>query len=1164
MLLIVYTVLLLPLFQSATTGRVYIVTPDDHYYPNTTCHHCHNLQHYLLNTTKYFTSNTQLLFLPGLHHLHTDLIIQNIHNISLIGNSMANVTMPEAVIQSECDISKKGMVFVNITNLTIANMIINHCQGQFPNISQAAVLIKECNNVVMFSVHIHTRVSWFTSCAVMVVNLVGNIHLSHITCHGIYLYCNVTSVYKTNSVVLINHYHLNTDDHCKFHLVNPLDVLVLQNSIVTLQISNMSVKSVLCTPANKQYMNVFHITGSVAVLIINCEFINNHFFGVLLLFTSSNSATLKFISCRFLNNAINFQLISVKAENCSTAQIISCVFQNNKNSDNIISMTNVNTTISSSIFHDNQNVHEILHLTSNAVFESGTLILQSVDFYNNSIRNSTYSYLIQVTNIVFVLTGNLHFIKNVVSSSLIQLGTYSVIIFNEGIMKFSENIAIYLIDFRYHSETISIAENTTLVFSKNHVCAIFGVSIMAFPPCIFQYFSNIPFNQRHLKDRNYLITFDNNYIIKGCYNIAIIPLTNCRWLPDSLFSNMLPLNVNKNFVKFVNKTDNYDYDTISQSNFQKTICFCKDAQHPDCNATDLGYLYAGQTLNIYLTHNPKRVSSNSVQITFESDVNESYISPCMIDATENLKRVHSKCTKVTYVIAFPTVSWCAIFLKITYHSDREINIFYIRQHSCPQGFVKTEGKCVCDPNLGHFGVLACNINDQTIVRPGNSWISATTHNSSFVYYISLHCYDCLIYSSNLKFSAPNSQCRFNRSSVLCGECQQGLSTTFSSSRCQRCSNMYLLLIVPFAIAGLLLVLMLFTLNLTVTDGTINVFILYVNITGISAPALFHEFTFLYTFTSLANLDLGIQTCFYNGMDDYAKMWLQLAFPFYLIFIATLLIITSRYSTTIQRLTAHRALPVLATLFLLSYTKILHTVSIVLFSYSTITQLPSGQSTLVWSVDANVPLLGVRFIILFITCLIIFLIQVPFTIILLFSRPLQRFHYINKFKPLLDAYQGPYKDSHYYWIGLQLMVRVVFLGISKLETHSNLTISNVIVATMCALTGIINPFNNTLRNHHELLLLLNLQILYIFVQHNSNPTTIHTVIAMAAVHFTLIVVYHIITYMYGGVIRNKIQQGVNTVMGRISKRSTVQSFQLNNVPEVTYNYREYREPLVAQN
>ena len=83
----------------------------------------------------------------------------------------------------------------------------------------------------------------------------------------------------------------------------------------------------------------------------------------------------------------------------------------------------------------------------------------------------------------------------------------------------------------------------------------------------------------------------------------------------------------------------------------------------------------------------------------------------------------------------------------------------------------------------------------------------------------------------------------------------------------------------------MLVLLLFILNLTVTDGTINAFILYVNIVSINTPVFFPEsgnFTLAYTFISLANLDLGIQTCFYNGMDDYTKMWLQLAFPFYLI------------------------------------------------------------------------------------------------------------------------------------------------------------------------------------------------------------------------------------------------------------------------------------------
>ena len=95
---------------------------------------------------------------------------------------------------------------------------------------------------------------------------------------------------------------------------------------------------------------------------------------------------------------------------------------------------------------------------------------------------------------------------------------------------------------------------------------------------------------------------------------------------------------------------------------------------------------------------------------------------------------------------------------------------------------------------------------------------------------------------------------------------------------------------------------------TVTDGT---FIFYTNIISINIIL----FSSINQFISLANLDLDIQACFYNGMDDIAKIWLQLVFPLYLIVIAIciVLIITSRYSTAIQILTAHRALQVLATL-----------------------------------------------------------------------------------------------------------------------------------------------------------------------------------------------------------------------------------------------------------
>ena len=60
---------------------------------------------------------------------------------------------------------------------------------------------------------------------------------------------------------------------------------------------------------------------------------------------------------------------------------------------------------------------------------------------------------------------------------------------------------------------------------------------------------------------------------------------------------------------------------------------------------------------------------------------------------------------------------------------------------------------------------------------------------------------------------------------------------------------------------------------------------------------------------------------------------------------------------------------MATLFLLSYTGVLRTVLTVLSSYSTITHLPSGHQQIAWSIDASVPLFGLKLTIIFITCLV---------------------------------------------------------------------------------------------------------------------------------------------------------------------------------------------------
>ena len=198
----------------------------------------------------------------------------------------------------------------------------------------------------------------------------------------------------------------------------------------------------------------------------------------------------------------------------------------------------------------------------------------------------------------------------------------------------------------------------------------------------------------------------------------------------------------------------------------------------------------------------------------------------------------------------------------------------------------------------------------------------------------------------------------------------------------RCTNLHIFITIIVKVAGIALVILLYLLNITctVTIGTINAIIFYANVININDSVFLvndNVFKSLSMFISFINLDLGIKMCLW--IVTYAKMWLQLFFPLYLIIIVVSIIIASPYSSRILRLTYTRSLLVLATLFLLSYTGVLRTVLTFLFSYSTITHLPSGHTQMVWSIDASVSLFGLKFTILFITCFVLFLLLNPFNI-----------------------------------------------------------------------------------------------------------------------------------------------------------------------------------------
>ena len=1170
-----YSLLVLSSLLHVATCTVYTVTPDDHYYPNTTCHHCHNLQHYLLNITKYFTSNTQLLFLPGLHHLHTHLIIQNVHNISLIG-STANDTTLDAIIQCE---SLVGIVMTNITNLTVMNMVINDCAAdhRLDNITvpnEFYVTLFNCFQVYIQHVTIgygyaHEHGGLFA------FNVLGKFVLNNVRSEVLRIAYNdssytslLTSSLKQNEMN-IHKFQLipyNNNKYADSKFLNPFN---WQNGdpFNPLNIFNMNYNwmrnqqdSILCPYYAYSTLNheEKHSTGSgvtfhllqtsfnVSVILTNSNFEYLKQYGTILSFTlntcSENIQNMILIQGCHFKDIFSYHIIYMSSllpcsstgkklnENkISIIKISNCKFIKNRSDLNvfhIITIIDVGAFlyISECVFQD----------TSMPIVEVSSLSQESCLIITKShllTSNRFLKRVIDLFNTKLILNGPITF-HGYEADNLVQTNT--LIIFHDYV-EFS-NMKVEKLIHGIASYNIHLLDNVFVNITNNHIKeSIFSMTDeenVFYPSCYFQYFKttyNFSRQEVFIEPNGFrTLVFDN-----ATGNI------NCKWEAGSLYYGTNPVNVYKQQFQTV-----YERSPFNTG----LLCYCPDKAQPNCNTNVLKPLYPGQTLTLYLALNPQETNEDFVPITVKMyDKDFPYLVCTVSTLLEAEQLVEKHCTKLLYNIFSENQTQCKLILYSTEY--KYPTVYYINLLTCPAGFSfdVNAKKCACDPKLKSemLSIDNCNINDQTILRPANSWISATTHNNSYTYHISLHCpfHYCLPHSSHHNFSTPNSQCQFNRSGLLCGHCQQGLSTVFGSSYCQYCSNVCIHLTIVIVIAGAVLVFLMFILNLTVVDGTINAFIFYANIISMNSPILFpklDEFTPAYTFISFANLDLGIQTCFYNGMDDYAKMWLQLAFPFYLIFIATLIIITSRHSTTIQRLTARRALPVLATLFLLSYTKILRIVSSVLFFYSTITHLPSKHTTLVWSVDANVPLFGVTFTILFIVCLILFLILIMFNAIFLFNKILsKKISLFTNFKSLFDSYQRPYKDKFFYWGSLQLAMRAVFFGVSSSQRNINLTISIILLSVMEGVQCTLQPYKNRALNYQELLFMLNALWLYAYTlfSQESNMIVINAAITMAAVQFIVIIGYHVITCVHEGVITNKIWRNFNILIGWITDKCT---------------------------
>ena len=224
----------------------------------------------------------------------------------------------------------------------------------------------------------------------------------------------------------------------------------------------------------------------------------------------------------------------------------------------------------------------------------------------------------------------------------------------------------------------------------------------------------------------------------------------------------------------------------------------------------------------------------------------------------------------------------------------------------------------------------------------------------------------------------DSQCAYNRSGLLCGACKKGYSLVIGTSQCEQCTNSYLALLIPFAVMGVALVFLLLVCKLTVAAGTLSGLVFYANIVGNHTIFLQVETqNVLSIFIAWLNLDLGIKTCFYDGMDAYSKTWLQFVFPVYIWVLVGLMILVSHFSHRFANLLGNNPVSVLATLILLSYTKILRT--LITAIHITYLEYPTYNRG-VWLYDANIDYLSLKHIpLVLVAVFVFFFLFLPYTL-----------------------------------------------------------------------------------------------------------------------------------------------------------------------------------------
>ena len=249
-------------------------------------------------------------------------------------------------------------------------------------------------------------------------------------------------------------------------------------------------------------------------------------------------------------------------------------------------------------------------------------------------------------------------------------------------------------------------------------------------------------------------------------------------------------------------------------------------------------------------------------------------------------------------------------------------------------------------------------------------------------------------------------------------------------------------------------------NLTVAEGTINGLLFYVNCLHANLDSCVFTSTSYYfpkVFILWLNLDFGFEVCFYAGMTAYQKIWLEFGFLLYLLLLGVMIVCLSHRFVWFTRLAGRNVVPVLATVAMLAYPKLIRLFIATLTCNkhsSSKSWYSDGKYHLFWELDETIECFSGNHLLLSIFAVMMFLIALLYTLCLLLIQCLLKgsgccmLRWVNKLRPFFDAYTGPCNDHYRFWPGFLLFVR---LGIYMLFAIVHQIFKGEVMTAICVFT-----------------------------------------------------------------------------------------------------------------